>query len=260
MPRVVLGVAYLGGAFEGWQTQPHGRTVQDHLLHCLERINGEPLQLFCAGRTDTGVHARRQVVHFDTNACRPASAWTKGVNQFLPDDISVTGAVEKDDSFHARFSAVSRTYRYYFYCASARDPFKQTMTWVHYPLDLDAMQKAAEVFVGTHDFSAIRAAQCQAKSPVRTIYSIRLVQNSDHAYFEIHGNAFLHHMIRNLMGVLFEVGLGRKPLDWAQQVLDSRRRENASRTYPAQGLVLWNVKYPDEFQVDQLFQTSFQWA
>lgn len=259
MPRVVLGIAYDGSAFEGWQTQPHGRTVQDHLLACIERINGSPVQLFCAGRTDTGVHARRQLVHFDTPSIRPASAWTKGVNQFLPESISVTGVAEYPESFHARFSALSRTYRYYFYTASARDPFKNRMTWVHYPLNLSLMRQAMKAFVGTHDFSALRAAQCQAKSPVRTIYSIELVEQGDHAYFEIHGNAFLHHMVRNLVGVLCEIGLGRQPVSWAQVVLDSKRRECATRTYPAQGLTLWDVEYPAEFSVQELYCNTMDW-
>lgn len=259
MPRVVLGIAYDGSAFEGWQTQPHGRTVQDHLLECIDRINGSPVQLFCAGRTDTGVHARRQLVHFDTVAVRPASAWTKGVNQFLPATISVTGVAELPEHFHARFSALSRTYRYYFYTASARDPFKSRMTWIHYPLDLQAMKQAFQVFIGTHDFSALRAAQCQAKSPIRTIFSITLVECGDYAYFEIHGNAFLHHMVRNLVGVLFEIGLHRKPVQWAQEVLDSKRRECATRTYPAEGLTLWDVEYPAEFGVDQLFSNTLDW-
>lgn len=198
MNRVALGLCYDGHDFEGWQTQPHGRTVQDHLTKSIEAIAHEPLVLVCAGRTDTGVHARQQVVHFDTSANRPVSAWVKGVNNTLPASVSVLGAKVLDDEFHARFSAISRTYRYYFYSASVRDPFKRFMTWVHYPLDLDAMRRASACLIGTHDFSAFRASQCQAASPVRTLHAMNLLEQDDHAFFEIHGNAFLHHMVRNL--------------------------------------------------------------
>lgn len=253
MPRVVLGVAYNGSTFEGWQTQPHGRTVQDTLSAGVARINGEHIRLFCAGRTDTGVHARQQVVHFDTEVVRPISAWTKGVNQFMPESVVVTGAKCLDDRFHARYGAESRTYRYYFYTSTCRDPLKPTMTWVHYSLDLDKMRQASSYFLGTHDFSAFRSSQCQAKSPVRTILSITLQEFGSYAYIEIKGNAFLHHMVRNLVAVLFQIGMGKNPVGWAQTVLESKRRECASRTYPSQGLTLWSVVYPKDFGVDALF-------
>lgn len=224
-----------------------------------EQINAAPLRLFCAGRTDTGVHARQQVVHFDTEAQRPINAWVKGVNSHLPAGIAIMGAREFGEDFHARFSAITRTYRYYFYCASSRDPLKPRMTWIHYPVDLQRMRQAAACLLGTHDFSAFRAAQCQAKSPVRTLYSIELKQHDDYAWFEIHGNAFLHHMVRNLVGVLFEIGLGKKPVDWSREVLESRKRECATRTYPATGLTLWKVEYPAAFEIDTLFATSYEW-
>lgn len=253
MRRVVLGLSYDGHDFEGWQTQPHGRTVQDYLLKAVEQISHEPVLLYCAGRTDTGVHARQQVVHFDTRAERPISAWVKGVNNSLPATISVTGARLVDDSFHARFSATSRTYRYYFYSSPVRDPFKRFMTWVHYPLDLSAMEKAAQCLLGTHDFSAFRASQCQANSPVRTLYSMNLVTSADYCYFEIRGNAFLHHMVRNLMGSLMEVGLNRQPVEWLADVLQSKDRSRAAKTYPAQGLTLWSIEYPEQYRVQELF-------
>ncbi|MBU1529318.1 MAG: tRNA pseudouridine(38-40) synthase TruA [Gammaproteobacteria bacterium] len=253
MNRVALGLCYDGHDFEGWQTQPHGRTVQDHLTKSIEAIAHEPLVLVCAGRTDTGVHARQQVVHFDTSANRPVSAWVKGVNNTLPASVSVLGAKVLDDEFHARFSAISRTYRYYFYSASVRDPFKRFMTWVHYPLDLDAMRRASACLIGTHDFSAFRASQCQAASPVRTLHAMNLLEQDDHAFFEIHGNAFLHHMVRNLMGSLMEVGLHRQPEDWLREVLESKNRSLAAKTYPAQGLSLWNIEYPPQYRIQELF-------
>ena len=254
MNRVALGLCYDGCDFEGWQTQPHGRTVQDHLTKAIQAIAQEPLLLTCAGRTDTGVHARQQVVHFETSAERPLTAWVKGVNNSLPPSVSVRGAKLVNSDFHARFSAVSRTYRYYFYSAPVRDPFKRFMTWVHYPLDLSAMRNASSCLLGTHDFSAFRASQCQAASPIRTLHTMNLVQAEDHCYFEINGNAFLHHMIRNLMGSLMEVGLHRQPESWLQDVLESRNRSRAAKTYPAQGLSLWNIEYPASFGIQELFE------
>jgi tRNA pseudouridine38-40 synthase len=253
MNRVVLGLSYDGQDFEGWQTQPHGRTVQDQLGKAIEAILHEPVNLTCAGRTDTGVHARQQVVHFDATQERPLSAWVKGVNNGLPATISVQGAKLVDDQFHARFSAISRTYRYYFYSAPVRDPFKRFMTWVHYPLDLQAMRHASACLLGTHDFSAFRASQCQAASPVRTLHAMNLIEAGDHCYFEIHGNAFLHHMVRNLMGSLMEVGLNRKPVEWLRDVLESKNRSLAAKTYPAQGLSLWNIEYPEHYGIQELF-------
>lgn len=254
--RVALGVRYSGQGFEGWQTQPHGNTVQDRLAEAIERISGEQVSLFCAGRTDTGVHAREQVVHFDTQVQRPLSAWVKGVNAFLPKGVSVTGAKFVSEAFHARFAAISRTYRYFFYCSSTRDPFAPFSTWVHYPLDFDAMKQASIFLLGQHDFSSFRASQCQANSPVRTIHQFDLVTNNQAGYFEIRGNAFLHHMVRNMVGTLMEVGLGRKSVLWVKQVLDARSREVAGRTWPADGLHLWHIEYPKHFDIPELFINS----
>ena len=251
-----MGVRYDGHDFEGWQTQTHGRTIQDTLSRAIEKIAGTAPGLHCAGRTDAGVHARQQVAHFDTGAKRPVSAWVHGVNRFLPDTICVTGAKEVSHEFHARFLAVCRTYRYYFYSAKGRDPFKPFMTWIHYPLDLDSMQRAASFFVGTHDFSAFRAAQCQAQTPIRQIYKFDLIQEQDFFYFEIAGNAFLHHMVRNLIGTLVEVGLKRQPCEWVAEVLNSKDRSQAAKTYPAKGLTLWKIDYPAQYEIDTLFETQ----
>lgn len=254
--RIVLGVAYDGKNFEGWQKQPHGKTVQDVLQAVLTDIHKSPVEVICAGRTDTGVHARQQVVHFDSTVTRPLAAWIKGVNSQLPATIAVQGAAAIDDSFHARFSAQSRTYRYYFYSASSPDPFKPYMSWIHYPLNLDHMARAAQCLLGVHDFSSFRAGQCQAKSPIRHLMRLEVHPQGDHAYVELEGNAFLHHMVRNIMGCLFEVGLGRKPVDWVAEILALKSRVHAARTYPAEGLTLWRVKYPEHFGIDALFTPS----
>jgi tRNA pseudouridine38-40 synthase len=254
MNRVVMGLRYCGQDFEGWQTQPHGRTVQDHLILAIEKIAAHRPVVYCAGRTDTGVHAREQVVHFDTPQNRPLSAWVKGVNTFLPGSVVVTGATLKDEQFHARFSAISRTYRYFFYSARVRDPFKPYMTWVHHPLSIEAMQCASVALLGTHDFTSFRAAQCQSKTPVKTLHSIEFVPCDDHVYVEIRGNAFLHHMVRNIMGTLFEVGLGRQQAPWVAEVLNQRNRSLAAKTAPAQGLTLWHVQYPERDEIDLLFR------
>lgn len=255
--KIALGIAYNGSDFEGWQKQPHGRTVQDLLEAALSEINGSQVDLVCAGRTDTGVHARQQVVHFETAADRPLVAWVKGVNSQLPRSVSVQGAQIVPSEFHARFSALSRTYRYYFYTAKSPDPFKPQMSWIHYPLRLNQMLEAGQCLLGTHDFSSFRAGQCQAKSPIRTLMRLEMHQRVDHAYVELQGNAFLHHMVRNIMGCLFEVGLGRKPVEWVAEILALKSRVHAARTYPSQGLTLWEVEYPEAFNIDSLFSASF---
>ncbi|NJM32841.1 MAG: tRNA pseudouridine(38-40) synthase TruA [Limnobacter sp.] len=254
--RVALALSYQGSSFEGWQTQPHGNTVQDRLQEAVASIAGHPVQVFCAGRTDTGVHARQQVVHFDTPSQRPESAWIKGVNAWLPPSVSVQGACRVPETFHARFGALSRAYRYFFYTATSPCPLKPGMVWLHYPVNLEHMRQAALCLLGTHDFSAFRSSQCQANSPVRTLYALNIVQKGDWAYAHIQGNAFLHHMVRNIMGCLLEVGLGNRPVDWVCEVLKSESREQAARTYPAHGLTLWEVEYPQEFGIAALFSRA----
>ncbi|HEX5486685.1 tRNA pseudouridine(38-40) synthase TruA [Limnobacter sp.] len=257
MPRFAMGLRYDGSAFEGWQTQPHRNTVQDTVQAAIAKIAGHDVTVYCAGRTDTGVHARQQLVHFDTEAVRPVSAWVRGVNNFLPSSVAVTGVKPIDPAFHARFSAFARTYRYYFYSSPVEDPFRPFMTWVHYPLNLEAMRKASQCLIGTHDFSAFRASQCQAKSPVKTLDRVELVDLGESCYLEVHGNAFLHHMVRNMVGALMEVGLGRESEDWVQEVLASRDRSKAAKTWPARGLTLWEVHYPSHFEVSELFDVRF---
>ena len=247
MPRLALGLAYDGKAFEGWQTQPHGRTVQDVLEKALGMMAGEPITTVCAGRTDAGVHASSQVVHFDTNVSRPLQAWVRGTNTHLPDSVAVQWVAPVNDEFHARFSAQWRAYQYRIFSSPQRHPLVHQAAWCMYPLDVLAMQQAAQVLIGTHDFSAFRAAQCQANSPIRTLYELRIEQSDGYVVANLRGNAFLHHMVRNIMGSLVEVGLHRKSVEWVHEVLISKNRSLAARTYPAQGLTLVGVGYDSTF-------------
>lgn len=244
MPRIALGLAYNGRSFHGWQTQPHGQTVQDHLEKALATVSGEPaVATICAGRTDAGVHATGQVVHFDTAAQRPLTAWTRGVNAHLPEGCAVQWACEVDDGFHARFGASYRRYQYWIYCAPHAHPLVQTATWMFQPLNIDAMQQALPALCGEHDFTAFRAAQCQAATPVRTLTRLELARNGPFLCFTLQANAFLHHMARNLVGTLLEVGLDNKPVHWPAEVLAGKDRRLAAKTAPACGLTLVEVGY-----------------
>lgn len=243
--RVAIGVEYAGDAFEGWQTQRHGRTVQDTLELALGRIAQSSIQLVCAGRTDTGVHATAQVAHFDTLAHRPLEAWVRGVNSHLPASIGVQWAVEVDEGFHARFSAISRRYRYVLLNRRVRPGLLAgRVGWIHGELDAELMQAAARCLVGEHDFTSFRAAECQAKSPVRSIHSIEVGRQGDLVIFDFHANAFLHHMIRNLVGALVYVGKRRKPVEWMAELLGARDRKIAAPTFAPDGLYLCGVEYP----------------
>lgn len=243
--RVVLGVEYAGNAFEGWQSQAHGRTVQDHLEAAVSQIAGHPVRLHCAGRTDSGVHATVQVAHFDTDAVRAPSAWVRGVNSFLSSPVVVRWAMEVNETFHARFSASSRRYRYLLHNVAVRPAvLAGRVGWFHAPLDETVMAREALCLEGWHDFSAFRAAGCQAKSPVKLIHEARVTRDGDYLAFDFWGNAFLHHMVRNLVGALVYVGKGRYPPGWLSEVLVSRDRARAAPTFPADGLYLCGVGYP----------------
>ncbi|MBN8440845.1 MAG: tRNA pseudouridine(38-40) synthase TruA [Thauera sp.] len=245
MTRIALGVEYAGDAFEGWQSQRHGRTVQDTLELALQRIADEPVRLHCAGRTDTGVHATAQVVHFDTTAVRPSSAWVRGVNANLPASVVVRWAVEVDETFHARFLAFERRYRYLLVNTSTRPALLSgRVGWFHLPLDGRLMAEAASALVGTHDFTTFRAAGCQARSPVRHLHEATVRREGDCFMFDFRANGFLHHMIRNLVGALVYVGKGRYPPGWLAEVLAARDRSRAAPTFTADGLYLCGVSYP----------------
>ena len=248
--RIALGVEYDGSRFYGWQTQPHARSVQRDLEASLAKVANHPLRTVCAGRTDTGVHALGQVVHFDSEAKRTERSWLLGSNVNLPDDVSVVWAKQVCDEFHARFKAVSRRYRYVIFNRETRcSVINKKVTWVREPLDANNMHEAAQALVGEHDFSSFRALSCQAKHPVRTIHSITVSQLGDLIYLDIKANAFLHHMVRNITGVLIAIGKGSKAISWVSQLLEQCDRRVGGVTAPADGLYLIAVEYPEKFLI-----------
>ncbi|MBS1209610.1 MAG: pseudouridine synthase [Proteobacteria bacterium] len=250
MVRLALGVEYCGTGFEGWQAQTHGRTVQNVLETAIGRIAAEPVAVVCAGRTDTGVHAAVQVAHFDTSAIRPATAWVRGVNAHLPDGVAVNWASEVDDSFHARFSATARRYRYVLLNRPVRSALLNgRVGWFHAPLDVEQMSQAAALLEGVHDFSAFRAAGCQAKSPVRDLRLAQVQRKGEWIVFDFEANAFLHHMIRNLVGALVYIGKGAYPPEWMGELLQLRDRRLSPPTFSPHGLYLAGVEYPDNWNL-----------
>lgn len=249
MQRVALGIEYKGSDFHGFQVQPNGvKTVQQALEKALSIVADEAVTLVCAGRTDAGVHATNQVVHFDTLAQRPYKAWLRGVRPHLPDTIGVRWALNVPPFFHARFSAQSRTYRYLISDASTSPAIlHDQVTWSSHPLDINAMKAGATFLVGEHNFTSFRATQCQAKSPVRHIEYLHLARRGDLIVLEIRANAFLHHMVRNIVGVLMQVGAGFKNPEWVGDVLAARDRTAGSATAKPFGLYLVAVDYPQDF-------------
>jgi tRNA pseudouridine38-40 synthase len=246
--RIALALEYDGSRFLGWQTQPGGGTVQDALQAALAGIAGSAVPVTCAGRTDRGVHARAQVVHFDTGAARPDSAWVRGVNALLPDSVAVLWAARVADDFHARYAALARTYRYVLLNRPVRPALAARHAgWYHAPLDVAAMRAAASLLVGEHDFSAFRSAECQAKSPVRTLQALEVQARGERIDFVLRANAFLHHMVRNIVGTLIYVGNGRHAPQWAGEVLASRDRARAAPTFAAEGLYLERVEYAERW-------------
>jgi len=246
--RIALGVEYDGSAFNGWQSQPDGRTVQDVLEAALSTVAAEPVRVHCAGRTDAGVHALCQVVHFDTQAERPDTAWVRGVNANLPPTVAVRWSQPVNDEFHARFLAQGRHYRYVLLNRPQRPAlWTHYAGWHHVALNAEAMHEAAQLWLGEHDFSAFRAAECQAKSPVKSLYRADVRREGDWIIFDFHANAFLHHMVRNLVGTLVYVGKGAHPVAWATEVLNSCSRDVAAPTFSAAGLYFAGVDYDPAF-------------
>lgn len=242
--RIALCVEYDGASFHGWQTQPAGNTVQDALEAALTQIASEPITVVCAGRTDAGVHATAQIVHFDCYAERPLSAWVRGSNALLPDSVSVRWAHQVDSEFHARFSAFNRRYRYLLLNRPQRPGLSHgKLGWFHLPLDLEAMQSAARYLIGEHDFSSFRAAECQARSPVRTVSEASVRREGDVIVFDFQANAFLHHMVRNMVGSLVYVGKGKHAPAWIAELIAARTRSVAAPTFAASGLYLSGVGY-----------------
>jgi tRNA pseudouridine38-40 synthase len=254
--RIALGLEYDGAGFHGWQSQSDGNTVQDWVERALSTIAGEPIATVAAGRTDSGVHALAQVAHFDTHALRPSSAWVRGCNAHLPAAVAVRWAREVAPDFHARFSAHARRYRYLLLNHPVRPALMhERVGWHHSPLDVEAMQRALAHLVGEHDFSSFRAAECQAKSALKTLHQASVSRNREFLVFDFCANAFLHHMVRNIVGTLVYVGDGRRDPDWTAELLQMRDRTRAPPTFAAAGLYLVGVDYdarwrlPDEGRI-----------
>lgn len=248
--RFALVVEYVGSRYHGWQRQDETDvpTVQRELERALARIADHPVTVMCAGRTDAGVNGTWQVVHFETTAKRVERAWVLGTNSHLPDDIAVKHAIKVDDRFHARFSATARRYRYLIYSAPVKPALlSKGVTWTHKQLDTDSMHLAAQSLVGEHDFTSLRAAGCQAKSPIRTIHDISVYRSGELIVIDVAANAFLHHMVRNIAGMLMAIGAGDAPIEWVDEVLVAKDRRKAGITAPPYGLYLVDVCYPDEF-------------
>ena len=242
--RIALGLEYDGRPFTGWQSQADGRGVQDALERALAVIADGTVRTIAAGRTDAGVHATMQVVHFDTAAARPDTAWVRGVNAHLPGDVAVLWGRPVADEFHARYGAIARHYTYLLHNRAARPALLAgRVGWYHRPLDVAAMTEAAVALVGTHDFSAFRAAECQAKSPSRTLHRIAIAASGEHIRFDLCANAFLHHMIRNVVGALVYVGAGRHPPSWIGELLAGRDRSRAAPTFAPDGLFFPGADY-----------------
>jgi tRNA pseudouridine38-40 synthase len=248
MRRIAVGIEYDGSRYSGWQEQQGAASLQAALEDALERVAAAPVRLVCAGRTDAGVHARAQVGHFDTAAVRSARAWLLGANTYLPADISLCWVRGVPGHFHARYSALARTYRYLILNRPARSALHHGRALlVHQRLDVAAMAQGAQWLLGEHDFSAFRAAECQARSPVRELRTLTVRRAGDWIAIDVTANAFLHHMVRNIVGLLLAIGLGRSPPERAQARLASRSRTPGELTAAAHGLYLWRVHYPAAF-------------
>ncbi|HYA21280.1 MAG TPA: tRNA pseudouridine(38-40) synthase TruA [Burkholderiales bacterium] len=250
MARIALGLEYNGAAFCGWQSQPGGGAVQDAVEAALAQIAGEKVTVTAAGRTDAGVHALAQVAHFDCGAERPQSAWVRGVNALLPPNVAVLWAQTVAEDFHARFSAVERCYSYLLLNSAVRPAlFYSQLGWFHQPLDVGAMRDSAKILLGKHDFSAFRAAECRARTPEKELHKIEIVRRQNLILFEFYADAFLHHMVRNIVGCLVYVGSGRCPAQWLGEVLESRDRSRAAPTFSAAGLYLSGVRYHPKWRI-----------
>lgn len=248
--RIALGIEYDGSGYVGWQRQHSGIGVQARVEEAVSSVADEDVELVCAGRTDAGVHATAQVAHFDTGADRSTRGWLLGINANLPDDINICWVTLVDDSFHARYSAVSRTYRYLILNRLVRSAlFRQRAWWIYEALDDEAMQAGGALLLGEHDFSAFRAAGCQASTPHREITALSVRRNEQWISITVTANAFLQHMVRNIVGTLVAIGRGQEPPSWAEAVLLGRDRTRAGAAAPAHGLTLVGVGYPAAFGV-----------
>ncbi|ABV86942.1 tRNA pseudouridine(38-40) synthase TruA [Shewanella pealeana] len=251
--RVALGIEYDGSQYFGWQRQAEVDTVQERLEKALSIVANEPIAVHCAGRTDAGVHATGQVVHFETNAIRKETAWTLGVNVNLPDNIAVRWVKVVDDEFHARFTATARRYRYMIYNHQLRPGILRSGV-SHYPGDIDEskMHQAAQYLLGEQDFTSFRAVHCQSNTPFRCVHEVNVTRQGMYICVDIKANAFLHHMVRNIVGSLLEVGLGNQSVEWIEQLLALKDRNKAAATAKPNGLYLVDVTYPESYQLPKL--------
>jgi len=250
MTRIVLGIEYDGSAYAGWQWQAAKRTLQGELQAALSKIANEPITVHCAGRTDAGVHALEQVVHFDCDVQRDLHAWLMGGNSQLPDDIRIIWARTAVGDFHARYSAIARFYRYVILNRAMKSALLRTQaTWCYHPLDANKMHASAQHLIGEHDFSSFRAQGCQSKSPNRFMHFIDVYRQDEKVIIDICANAFLHHMVRNIAGVLMEIGMGKRPLDWTEELLEIKDRAQAAVTAAPHGLHLGGVYYPEHYGI-----------
>lgn len=258
--RIALGLQYDGSSYSGWQTQPNGNTIQDDLEKAIAAFIGQqgaqalPVNTITAGRTDSGVHALGQVVHFDTQVERDPFSWVRGINSFLPKEIAINWAKPVSDEFSARFSAFERTYIYALHAGPCRSPLVSSRAgYLLLPpqkwFDINAMQLAAQYLIGEHDFTSFRSSECQSKTPVKTIYSIDIISQEPWLYFRIRGNAFLHHMVRNLVGSFLQIGVGKQSSEWMGQLLMAKDRRLAAPTFMADGLYLAKIAYPEQFEI-----------
>jgi len=258
--RLAAVVEYDGTGFSGWQWQDDTPSVQQAVEQAISRVADHPVRVTVAGRTDAGVHALAQVIHFDTMAQRSAHGWVRGTNSNLPDTVALLWAGEVSDDFNARFSATGREYRYLILNRPVRPAvLAGRVTHEYRPLDVDRMREAATLLVGTHDFSSYRAMQCQAKSPIRELRALEITRDGDRVVIRASANAFLHHMVRNLVGVLATIGAGERPPAWAQEVLEARDRTVAGITAPSDGLYLTAVEYPERFGIPWVSGASPVW-
>ena len=249
--RIALGIEYNGSHYYGWQRQPHAKSVQQSVEEAISKVANEPIQIQAAGRTDTAVHATEQIVHFDCTEAREMKAWVMGTNTYLPDSVSVLWAKSVNDEFHARFSAISRRYRYVILNRPTRPAIlDRQVTWIYKPLDHDKMSKAAQCLIGKHDFSSYRALSCQAKSPLRTVHDLRVTRQGEFIFVDVHADGFVHHMVRNIAGVLIEIGAEEQNVDWSKTVLKHRDRTQGGVTAQASGLYLVKVQYDDVYGFD----------
>lgn len=248
--KIALGIEYDGSRYFGWQRQQNVPSIQAALEAALSKIANHHVEIFCAGRTDAGVHGTGQVIHFETPTARALQSWCFGTNAHLPDDIAVQWAVEVPETFHARFSATARRYRYVILNRKLRTALlPKGISHYYHPLDAEKMHQAGQFLLGENDFSSFRAAQCQSHSPNRNVHFLNVSRQGDYVIVDIQANAFVHHMVRNIVGSLIEVGQGNQPIEWIKWLLDQKDRTLAAATAKAEGLYLVNVSYPEEFSI-----------